>query len=190
MRVSQEFDFFSLVEDRKMRVRVFDLFFTSVLKANASASHKPPADYTEVTELACMALRQFGYAGMKPLETTFFMAQSSEYAKQVVRANTGDKPEREKVPPRPTPKNDRAGKKLLNVVGKLPSLNEQYRMGKEVFCKQYQFGRCKRETARGGCKLGSIESVHKCATIKSLRSDNTPRLCALGHAHNSCPDKT
>ena len=131
MRVSQEFDFFSLVADNKMRVKVFDLYFTSVLKANASTAHKPPADYTEVTEFACMALRHYGYAGMKPLETTFLMAQSSEYAKQVLRANDKHKPERVRQPA--AAKKDTTGKKLLNVVGKLPSINEHFKMGKDVF---------------------------------------------------------
>ena len=189
MRVSQEFDFFSLVEDKKIRVRVFDSFFTAVLKSNASAPHKPPADYNEVTELACMSLRRFGYAGLKPLETTFFMAQSTEYAKQVARTNQGDRPDKtprlQPVNPKQVPKKQQRP----NVVGKMPSRNEDFKMGKDIVCKQFQLERCTRESTKGGCKMGSVECVHKCATIKSVRSDGTLRLCGLHHAHKNCPDK-
>ena len=193
MRVAQEYDFFSLVEDQKKRVLVFDAFFTSVLKANAAAPHKPPADYAEVCELASMALQRFNFPGMKPVETTFFMTQSTEYARQVARANqhgnTALKDKRTRAVPSPKPVAAAAAKKRQNVVGKLPVQNEYFKMGKDVVCKQYQQDKCKREAVKGGCKLGGIECVHKCATIKVVRADNTTRLCGLLHPHINCPDK-
>lgn len=190
-------------DNMKRRVACIEKFFDDMLDSNAKSPHLPPMGYAEAEELARLTMERMGV----PL----VVGVVADYYRQVLNPGSAtghgggdqyrdrEKKEKWEEEKRLRDMEDRRagdpgrGSSALNVAryvkGELVQDWKLLKIGRELVCREFQSGGCKRKVdGKGmGClTAGGTVAHHVCAVIRDVMPGNVVRLCGGAHEGEKC----